>query len=721
MSDDEQQDSRTHSPIGSLPIRQRRPLRSCDICRQRKIQGDGQNMPNGHCSSCLAFGSSCTYSEPAKKRGRKPNLVDDLKNENVALKRENASLNARLRSLSVCSLCAQPLREPSRSASVFRDNQDHNAVESDSDRPLDELASRFSQFDLTDSEWKPNYFGSASSFALADHAIAMKETHDGRPFMLSRRPIFWDVLPWEKEVYAAQPQYVYPPRDLIESLLHLYFTFVHPTHPILHRPSFERAVAEGLHLTHTPFGGTLLALLAVASRYSKDSRVLVDDVDSDASLSAGWKFASQIWIVRRLFDPTIYDVQMYCLLIIYSCGTSVPENSWLYLGIGIRALHHRGVHRRKPEGPKWSPEDELWKRAFWSFVALDRTVCSFVGRPISLHIEEYDIDPPLDVDDEYWDQGFQQPPEKPSQLSYFLCDIRLCEIWGDAMRRLYGSKKFKMLMGWDSSDKEQHTVAEFDSAMNDFLDSIPPHLRWNPESPPQGVFFDQSAVLHLTYNYILIVIHRPYIHKVTSLAAASLSICANAARTILRTANIWLRKLQRIPSHNVINPVFVSTLILALNMLATKQAGLSADKNKDIALVAMAMEILKVAESRLPPVGRLTDLLREVWALEGHFPKENPPNANGDEAESSSLESNPNENFPQFGPSFESAVTTVDTSGQSPHLKPGMSIEQLLAATGAPDTTRSVFADEIMSMWMSVPTDISGWNGADANWFGAPQ
>ncbi|KAJ7838783.1 hypothetical protein B0H14DRAFT_2788682, partial [Mycena olivaceomarginata] len=93
MSEEEQveEHSRSHSPTGSIPVKQRRPLRSCDTCRQRK--SDGQNMPDGHCSSCLAFGSPW-------KRGRKHNLVDELKKENDDLKTENASLKAKLRSLS---------------------------------------------------------------------------------------------------------------------------------------------------------------------------------------------------------------------------------------------------------------------------------------------------------------------------------------------------------------------------------------------------------------------------------------------------------------------------------------------------------------------------------------------------------------------------------------------------------------------------------------------
>jgi hypothetical protein len=52
-----------------------------------------------------------------------------------------------------------------------------------------------------------------------------------------------------------------------------------------------------------------------------------------------------------------------------------------------------------------------------------------IAQPLSfLMAVRYDTEPPLQVDDEYWDQGFTQPPGKPSQLSYFVCDLRLCEV-----------------------------------------------------------------------------------------------------------------------------------------------------------------------------------------------------------------------------------------------------------------------------------------------------
>ncbi|KAF8168658.1 fungal-specific transcription factor domain-containing protein [Mycena galopus ATCC 62051] len=716
LADDEHSpNSKSYSqdPPRTAPPRkkQRRHQKSCDICRERKTRCDGTDMPDGCCSNCLAFGSACTYVQPHKKRGpRYTNMPENLKNE-------IASLKAKLRALSVCSLCAQPLqsqpleKSPSE-VSVFQHYDGSASLDSkeppdERDLATDELATHFSQFSLVSSATV--YLGAASSFALANNASMMKEKYFGSSSVAthSRRPYFWQALPWEKEALYIQPRYVYPADDLIASLLELYFSNFHPTLPILHRPSFERSVAEGLHLTDMAFGGTLLATLAIASRYSKDPRVFADN---GAPLSAGWKFATQLWGARRFFEPTIHEVQMYGLLSVYVLGTSASHASWVYIGLGIRCLQSRGEHMRKPQGHKWSLQDELWKRAFWSLFALERIRCLFLGRPMGLHIEEYNTELPLAVDDEYWDQGFVQPPGIPSKMSYFVCHLQLCEILSDAMRRLYGSKKAKMAMGWDGPEWEQRAVAELDSTMNRFLDSIPSHLHWNAENPPQGTFFDQSATLHITYNYVLTAIHRRYIQRAW---APSLSICASAARNILNTANIWLSKRQRMPLINDLNPVFVSGVILVLYMLGTKRAGLSMDKNKDLVCVATALKILKFAEARSQPAGRAWELLRELSTLDGLLPMEAPPRDESDSGISGSGIPIPTPSptnvaneycYSQLEQSSDSHSVPAGDQTDSMH---GKSINELLAWNGHLSTTmEGILDDEFMSMWMAAPTDV---------------
>ncbi|KAF7374352.1 Zn(2)-C6 fungal-type domain-containing protein [Mycena sanguinolenta] len=627
-----------------------------------------------------------------------------LKAENVELKAENALLQTKLRSLSLCSLCCQPLQaaplEIVDDASKI-DTAPNNGIASfDPEEPghqdltSEELDIRFSQITLQSGT--STSLGRASNIAL-----------------------IFNVVAWEKQVYDQRPRYIYPAPDLIASLLDAYFINFHPTFPILHRPSFERSVAEGLHLTECDFGATLLSVLAIASRYSNDSRIFVGH---DVTLSSGWMFASQVQILPKLFPPTIYEVQTYCLLTLYALGTSVPEMSWFYLGLGIRCLQQREADDRALNMNSGSEHFgildstirshclKLFRR---SVLTVERTLCFCMGRPASIHIEDHDVDPLLEVDDEYWDLGFVQPIGKPSELSYFVFHLRLWEILGDVMRRIYGSKKWKILMGWNESEWEQRTVAEFDSAMNNFLDSIPSHLKWNPENPPQGVFFDQSAILHITYQYLQISIHRPYIQK-TSVCAPSLPICVSAARAVIHTASIWLSTLRRVPPPILITAVSIAGIVLLLNMLRAKRtgAGLPVGKNKDKDLnhVAKAMDILKFAEARLQPVGRLWEVLRELWILQC------PPNneIHSPEACSSStiFQSSSTDGHLQPGSlHFESSLQSSD---QAPRLRPGTSIEQLLADTDPLDGMNSILDDELMSMLMGTSTDVANMDLWDA-------
>ncbi|KAJ7496083.1 fungal-specific transcription factor domain-containing protein [Mycena galericulata] len=614
MSSDEESND-TQSKQASQ--KRRRLQRSCDICRKRKIRCDSANMPDGRCSSCIAFNAHCTHTEPTRKRGPKNKHVEELK-------QQLSVLEAKLRNVQPDGTAA-----PAASTSVIQYPAPPNDATPAPGPPLpeedlshDELSERFRAFSL--SAMKHRFFGSSSGFMLVKNAIAIKEDFLGRRLVTqNRRTEYWKIRPWEEEPLHHKPAYVFPEGDLMASLIHLYFTNVHPTMPLLHRPSFERSVADGLHLENHMFGATVLAVLAVASRYSDDPRVFVPG--SNDTLSSGWIFFNQVQIVRKsLFDePSLYEVQLYCLITLFTLGTSSPQASWLYLGLGVRFIQERGEHRRKREGHKLTAEDELWKRAFWSLLSLDRMLCSFLGRPSAIHVEDYDVELPLEVDDEYWEhpdpeQAFKQPPGKPSLVTYFVCHIRLCEILGSTLRRLYASNKSRLLMGLIGNDWEQRAVAELDSAMNEFLGSLPEHLRWNPMRT--GVFFDQSAVLHTMYYSLQITIHRPYIHKPTILAFPSLAICTSAARSCIHVVDIWLDKLQRLALPQMQMSVFISGVVLLLNLFGVKRAGLPIDVGKELAHVTTSMRILKFFETRWQSAGRLWELLQELQAWEGPPP-----------------------------------------------------------------------------------------------------
>ncbi|KAJ7251124.1 fungal-specific transcription factor domain-containing protein [Mycena haematopus] len=586
-----------HQPSSSKrgSQKKKRLQRSCDLCRKRK--SDSASMPNGRCSSCISFNTACLHTHQALKRGPKNRFV-----RIEELQKQLAALEAKLQAQSEGASAGSSTLPPTSEITPPVDASPSPPSLPEEDLAIDELAGRFRQFSF--GAMKNRFFGSSSGFRLISDALTVKEEVLGRPIITQfRRPEYWHMRPWEEGPHDDKPRYVYPEQDLIVSLVQLYWECVHPTMPLLHRPTFERSVAEGLHLEDYRFGATLLAVLALGSRYSDDPRVFIPGPNS--SLSCGWSFFTQVQVIRKsLFDePSIYEVQLYCLISLYTLGTSSPHASWLYIGLGIRFVQERGEHRRKPDGHKVTAADELWKRAFWCLLSLDRTVCSFLGRPSAVHVEDYDLELPLEVDDEYWehpdpDQAFKQPPGKPSLIAYFNCHIRLCELLGSTLRRMYASNKARVLLGLVGTEGEQRAVADLDSAMNEFISSIPNHLRWDPNRT--GVFFDQSAVLHTLYYALQITIHRPYILKPTNLALPSLTICTSAARSLINVVDVWLNRLQRVAlaQMHVCTSIFIAAIVLLLNLFGAKRAGLPIDVAKELAHVSTAMRVLKFQESR---------------------------------------------------------------------------------------------------------------------------
>jgi hypothetical protein len=160
----------------------------------------------------------------------------------------------------------------------------------------------------------------------------------------ARRPHYWQIPPvrysirlsfdlihihpqWEQKCILEAPnpairQYEFPDADLLNTLVDSYFRDVNTVSPLLHRPTFDRSVRDGLHFQDDGFARVLLAVCAVASRFVDDPRVLLDDY---ASPSEGWKYFNQVEISTKplLAAPSLYDIQVYC---VSACLTLLPES-----------------------------------------------------------------------------------------------------------------------------------------------------------------------------------------------------------------------------------------------------------------------------------------------------------------------------------------------------------------------------------------------------------
>ncbi|KAF5385983.1 hypothetical protein D9615_002627 [Tricholomella constricta] len=251
-------------------------------------------------------------------------------------------------------------------------------------------------------------------------------------------------------------------------------------------------------------------------------------------------------------------------------------------------------------------------------MSLDRLISSFSGRQCVLQEEGYDVDRPIECDDEYWDLkdsslAFQQPPNKPSTIAYFNSYLKLMEILAYAMRVIYSVKKSTFPSSGQSAPYlDQKIIMNLDSAMNSWMDSVPDHLRWNASSQDE-VFLKQSATLYATYYHLQIFIHRPFIpsfRNPSSTTFPSLAICTNAARSCCHVLEVQSRTSLPLPTLQV--TIFTAAVVLLLNIWSGKRSGFAPYPKREIDDVQRCLNLLKTCERRWCSAGRYWDILMDL-------------------------------------------------------------------------------------------------------------
>ncbi|KAE9403221.1 hypothetical protein BT96DRAFT_1081918 [Gymnopus androsaceus JB14] len=360
--------------------------------------------------------------------------------------------------------------------------------------------------------------------------------------------------------------YRYPELDLLWHLISIYFTQTAPYLPLIHAPTFKRAVINGLHLVDYNFGAVVLAVCAIGARGSEDPRVL----HYDTRLTSGWQWFRQIRLLRpNLIETTsAHELQLYCLAYVYLQHTNMWDSTWALIGLGIRLAIDRGVHRLKPSSTSArTAENELFIRAFWILRSYDIVQGLTLGRPPATTSEEFDLDKPAECDDEYWEktgscEPFEQPVGKVSLLSFFTYYLKLMEIAASVQKSIYAVKTLDSRDGVSPAERNRQKVMEQDSALNDWLAALPPHRKWEPHQPNE-IFLNQSAILLSTYHWVQIQVQKNFIIRPASRSPQSfpsLAICALAARSIVRMAQVLRHRSTDQQAAVVVGRVMVSSV-----------------------------------------------------------------------------------------------------------------------------------------------------------------
>ncbi|KAL0576124.1 Gypsy retrotransposon integrase-like protein 1 [Marasmius crinis-equi] len=368
-----------------------------------------------------------------------------------------------------------------------------------------DLANPMDRLDIGTQE--ETFYGKSSDMVFIRSALSAKAEYSSAGSKDTakepKRPEFWEAFSWQRLTPQHEPPLQFPSRELMSLLMGHFFEDYQIMFPLLHRPTFERHVANGRHLFDVRFGLLLLSVCAIGSRYV--------DVNNPRVVSEG------------AYDPSESDT------------TKKHSLGWRwYRQIGYRALQ----------------------------------------------------------------ADFSSSPD--------VCQLQLVV---GTVRRPEGTS---------ASEQEQIAVKEFDRALNEWIDNIPDHIRWNPHMHKDNkFFFNQSCFLHINYYWVQIQVHRSFISgRATpdkAMAFASLAVCANAARSCSHVMELQVREGDlMIPFPETQMVLFNSAIVLLFNIWRGKSIGITPDPVKELNDVLKCVNILQTYEGRWQMCGRLCDILMEL-------------------------------------------------------------------------------------------------------------
>ncbi|KAG0038567.1 hypothetical protein BGZ82_011613 [Podila clonocystis] len=327
---------------------------------------------------------------------------------------------------------------------------------------------------------------------------------------------------------------ILPTVEVMDHLLEMHFRSIHPVIPFLH----YKTIHDQIHRNESPPPHLLFAIFGLASRFSDNPAFRIPRPGVERPPCAIFYERAKHFIKDEFDNAQVATVQSLLLMAIQQMGFCESQRAWLYIGMAIRIAQDLGLNK-EPSDQEKSRNPllcEIRKRTWWSCYVLDRFVGQGLSRPLTISHGECEASFPQ-VEDEEVDLVSGRTISIPT-ISNFGHMIRLSKIQGEILEFIQA--KFApspaprpVFADCPRNGVEQDrkipvdtsaaAFAALDKALTEWRLELPEELQ-NPtaQSPPCGLY------LHLTYNTLIILLHRPEIPN----SPTSSSLCTQAAVTI---------------------------------------------------------------------------------------------------------------------------------------------------------------------------------------------
>ncbi|KAF9933996.1 Transcriptional activator of fatty acid utilization [Linnemannia zychae] len=332
---------------------------------------------------------------------------------------------------------------------------------------------------------------------------------------------------------------IMPSVDVIDHLLDIHFRTIHPVLPFLHL----QTISDQVHHNESPPPHLLFAILGLASRFSDNPTFRVPQAGSERPPCTIFYERAKHFIKDEYDNSQIATIQAFLLMAIQQMGFCESQRAWLYVGMATRMAQGMGLNKEpsEQEQSRNRLQCELRKRTWWSIYVIERFICAGLGRPLTITHKDCETGFPQFEDDDSTTSTNIPASARTGLIANFVRLITLSKIQGNILEYI----RAKFTPSPDSNNNpipcsQNHstgtdqdrdfpidtTAAAFsalDKALTAWRQGLPESLQ-NPtaQSPNFGLY------LHLSYNTLIILLHRPEIPN----SQTSASLCTQAAATI---------------------------------------------------------------------------------------------------------------------------------------------------------------------------------------------
>ncbi|KAI0943292.1 hypothetical protein AcW1_002495 [Taiwanofungus camphoratus] len=557
------------------------------------------------------------------------------------------------------SAASLPDARQGRSPEMRDDESYDEMMEGEEGSGEDELAIEVGQLSINEDE-QVRFHGKASGLHLLGVKERKDERHTGGIWRFPKARV-WPPLPpsaikQAKGLEEFAP--TLPNQEEQELLLELYFTYVHPVLPIVHKRTFMEDFRNGSMSADSPYsvdsqeaaspGSTsrgrgrvptllLLAMFSIAARYSYRTSERVPPPEEGSMWAAGDSYLED---AKVILDSTYAasrpsTCQALLLLGYREVGIGAMAQAWLYVGMAVRMAQDLGLHKSADQWSTvgralFSPAELQERRRIWyGCVTMDKYVSAYIGRPVAIFERDFDTELPSTEESDELESWAPHPssplqddteePEFPEVvpvpgyiISSFGASAKLSNILSFIMQGLYAIQPQAC---------RQTDFSRLEKDLSKWYLELPEHLRFDPAAPKNLAPLPHILTLHMQYWCTVILLHRPFIRHLSDAANRSPStaskdpevravsrknydMCVQAANYITSIVSVYVENYSAKRSSAFVCYYIFTAAIMHVATLMTYPA----DPQARIGL-NKCMDVLKRMRNIWPSAWRALELL----------------------------------------------------------------------------------------------------------------